>query len=116
MPANMLHVERTDSTKELAEIYSVADVFVNPSYEDNFPTVNIEALACGTPVVTYNTGGSPEAISPSCGIVTEQGNVDELKTAICSLQETGRRYSTDVSVYNKNVVFAEYVGLYVSLA
>lgn len=116
LPANMLHVERTDSTKELAEIYSAADVFVNPSYEDNFPTVNIEALACGTPVVTYNTGGSPEAISPSCGIVTEQGNVDELKTAIYSLQETGRRYSTDVSVYNKNVVFAEYVGLYVSLA
>ena len=116
LPANMLHIKRTDSTKELAEIYSAADVFVNPSYEDNFPTVNIEALACGTPVVTYNTGGSPEAISPLCGIVTEQGNVDELKTAIYSLQETGRRYSTDVSVYNKNVVFAEYVELYVSLA
>lgn len=62
-------IPSTQNQKELAEIYSAADVFVfvNPILEDNFPTVNIEALACGTPVVTFQTGGSPEAVDSSCG-------------------------------------------------
>ena len=62
LPKNIIGIERTESIEELAEYYSLAKVFVNPTYQDNFPTTNIEALACGTPVVTYNTGGSPEAI------------------------------------------------------
>ena len=48
--------------KELAEIYTSADVFVNPTYEDNYPTVNLEARACGTKVITYNTGGCSETL------------------------------------------------------
>lgn len=48
---------RTESAAQLAAIYSAADAFFNPTVEDNFPTVNLEAEACGTPVVTYDTGG-----------------------------------------------------------
>ena len=77
LPKNIIGIERTESIEELAEYYSLAKVFVNPTYQDNFPTTNIEALACGTPVVTYNTGGSPEAIDKETGIVVEKGNVDE---------------------------------------
>jgi glycosyltransferase involved in cell wall biosynthesis len=70
LPDNILGIERTESVEGLAEIYSAGDVFLNPTYEDNFPTTNLEALACGTPVITYETGGSPEAIDESTGIGT----------------------------------------------
>ena len=62
IPNSLKGIRRTSSTAELAALYSLADVFFNPTYEDNFPTTNIEALACGTPVVTYDTGGSPESL------------------------------------------------------
>lgn len=62
IPNNIIGIERTNGQKELAEIYTTADVFVNPTYEDTYPTVNLEAQACGTPVITYRTGGSPESV------------------------------------------------------
>lgn len=60
LPKKILGIKRTNSAKELAAIYTAADVFVNPTYEDNYPTVNLEAQACGTPVITYDTGGCKE--------------------------------------------------------
>jgi len=75
-------IPRTDSQLELAKLYSIADVFVNPTREDTFPTVNIEALACGTPIITFDTGGSSEIIDDSCGIVIEVDNINKLKEAI----------------------------------
>lgn len=67
LPTDMISITRTESLKELAEIYSSSFVYFNPTYEDNFPTTNLEALACGVPVVTYDTGGSPEALeNKSC--------------------------------------------------
>ena len=72
LPSNMIGVTRTNNIQELAEYYAVADVFVNPTLEDTFPTTNIEALACGTPIITYNTGGSPEIIDEKCGIIIEK--------------------------------------------
>lgn len=68
LPPHIISIHRTANQQELAEIYSVADYFVNPTREDNFPTVNIEALACGTPVITFETGGSPESLTDNCGI------------------------------------------------
>ena len=62
LPNNVIGLTRTDSPRELAGIYSTADVFFNPTVEDNYPTVNLEAEACGTPVVTYDTGGCRETI------------------------------------------------------
>ena len=62
LPEGMIGVEHTESLDELVKLYSSADVFVNTTYEDNFPTTNLEALACGTPVITYRTGGSVEGL------------------------------------------------------
>ena len=64
LPAGVIGLGRTSDAKELAAIYTAADVFVNPTYEDNYPTTNLEAQACGTPAVTYDTGGSPESVPP----------------------------------------------------
>lgn len=72
LPDNIISVHRTANQKELAEIYTAADVFVNPTREDTFPTVNIEALACGVPVVTFDTGGSAEILDKTCGRVIEK--------------------------------------------
>lgn len=62
LPKNILSIHRTNNQQELAEIYTTADVFLNLTYEDNYPTVNLEAQACGTPVLTYRTGGSVESV------------------------------------------------------
>ncbi len=76
LPSNIIGITRTQNTKELAEIYTAADVFFNPTYEDNYPTVNLEAQACGTPVITYFTGGSPESVPyNNC---CKQGLLDEV--------------------------------------
>ncbi|AMC92903.1 hypothetical protein AOC36_02555 [Erysipelothrix larvae] len=69
LPPHVIGISRTSSMEELAKLYSRANVFVNPTLEDNFPTTNLESLACGTPVITFDTGGSPEAIDGSTGVV-----------------------------------------------
>ena len=68
LPSSVIGIKRTNNVKELAEIYTAADVLFNPTYEDNYPTVNLEAQACGTPVITYPTGGSVESV-PSENVV-----------------------------------------------
>lgn len=82
---NGIVIERTNDTRELAKIYSAADVFINPTLEDTFPTTNLESLACGTPVITYQTGGSPESIITYTGIVVEKGNEKEFIHAILDI-------------------------------
>lgn len=116
---NMVPICRTQDQCELAMIYSLADVFVNPTYADMFPTVNLEALACGTPVITYKTGGSPEAVDENTGMVIPQGNVDALAKAIIQLKdkplsrEACRQRA--VEVFDKDRCFEEYVRLYKQL-
>lgn len=82
LPKNIKGIQRTNSPQELAAIYTAADVFVNPTYEDNYPTVNLEAQACGTRVITYNAGGCAETLyTPNSNTVT-CGNINELKRKI----------------------------------
>ena len=69
LPKDIVSIMRTENVKELVQIYSSAFVFFNPTHEDNFPTTNLEAQACGTPVITYDTGGSSEAICNKNNVV-----------------------------------------------
>lgn len=89
LPQNILSVHRTANTAELVGFYSGCDVFVNPTRGDTFPSVNMEALACGLPVVTFNTGGSPEIISPESGIVVAQEDINGLLQAVTDVCEAG---------------------------
>lgn len=82
LPQNVIGIMRTDSQQELAQWYTTADVFVNPTHEDNFPTVNLEAQACGTLVITYDSGGSAECVDKNCGIITNEKTAYEFKKAI----------------------------------
>ena len=116
LPDGVRGIERTQSVVELANLYSEADVFVNPTYSDNFPTTNLEALACGTPVITYNTGGSPEAIDEMTGRVVNQGDINALAQSIHNLKE----HPIDKEVCRKRVedhfdkerCFMDYITLY----
>jgi len=115
LPQSIIGVTRTNNVKELAELYSAADVFVNPTLEDNFPTVNLEALACGTPVITFNTGGSPEALDDACGIGVDKGNVDELVAAIINISNHGilqQSCISRVNKFDKQAKFMAYIDLY----
>jgi len=88
-------ISRTESIADLASLYRGAGVFVNPTYVDNFPTTNLEALACGTPVVTYNTGGSPEAIDSETGRVVQKGDITGLKGSIIELLNKDRQIMSE---------------------
>lgn len=88
LPDNIISIHRTHDQKELAKIYSAADVFVNPTREENYPTVNMESLSCGTPVLTFRTGGSPEIIDASCGSVVEKDDVDAMEKEIIRICES----------------------------
>lgn len=82
IPQGIIGIRRTQNMQELVELYSNSNVLINPTYADTFPTVNLEALACGTPVITYKTGGSPEAVNDETGVVVEQGDVKGMAAAI----------------------------------
>ena len=117
LPENIIGITRTNDIKELVEIYSAADVFVNPTLEDNFPTTNLEALACGTPVITFNTGGSVESIDDSCGVVVEKGDIDELIKAINIIKRNtpDKDYCINkAKKFDKNDRFNEYIELYIN--
>ena len=118
LPSSILGIERTESIEELAQLYNLADVFVNPTYEDNFPTTNLEALACGTPVITYNTGGSPEAIDENTGYVVEKGDIGGLIEKIELISKQGKRFYQSKCreraerLYNKDDRYNDYIELY----
>lgn len=82
LPKNIISIHRTANRQELAQIYTAADVFVNPTREEVLGLVNLEALACGTPVVTFATGGSPECVDEGSGVVVAQNDVDAMEREI----------------------------------
>ena len=115
LPEKILGIPRTGKPSELAQWYTLADIYVNPTYEDNFPTTNLEALACGTPVLTFDTGGSPESIDASCGKVVPKGDVDALLAAVLDMEESPILKESCIlksMQYDKEERFREYIKLY----
>ena len=118
LPHNIIGIGRTDNIHQLAELYSAADAFINPTWQDNYPTVNMEAIACGTPVVTYRTGGSVETITTDTGFIVEQGNIKGLLEAARRIGQLGKAYYQSscrayaVKHFNKKERYADYLHLY----
>ena len=119
LPEGITGVTRTSSVQELASLYSKARIFVNPTYADSFPTVNMEALACGTPVITYKTGGSPEIVDSKTGAVVKQGDIFSIANIITYMK--GHPLSANdcreraERLYNKDERFMDYIKLYEEL-
>lgn len=119
-----LLLSRMSKFDELLEIYSTADIMINLTYQNTFPTVNIEALACGCPVLTYNTGGSVESLGKYTGVVVETGNVDYVVQALNQIKKKKIKLSTracikqskyfkqDNMVYAYRALYQEKTGIF----
>lgn len=117
----LISIRRIGDVGELTSLYTLADVYCNLTWEDNFPTTNLEAMACGTPVVAYRTGGCPEAITSETGIVVDRGDVEGMARAIRAIVDDGAdRYERACrqhieANYDQKQRFAEYLHLYESM-
>lgn len=119
LPHNVIAIPKTSNQEELIEIYSTADVFVNPTREEVFGMVNIEALACGTPVIMFDTGGAPEGIDESCGVVVKTKTAEALAKEIVRVC-TEKPFCSDSCVerakkFDESICYQKYVELYHSL-
>lgn len=116
LPDGVILLNKKGTPEELAKVYSAADLFVNPTREEVLGLVNLEALACGTPVVTFRSGGSPECVDPSCGEVVGRDDLAALEKAIRRIV-SDRPYSADACrkramLFDRNDVYRRYVELY----
>ena len=116
LPEGIISIHRTSNQKELAELYTAADVFFIPTREDNFPTVNMESLACGTPVLTFNTGGSPEMVDEATGVVLMNEDIASVEQAVISMCESGK-YTKEACTerakqYDSGLKYNEYLSLF----
>lgn len=116
LPEGILSIHRTQNQTELAEIYTAADLFVNPTREEVFGLVNVEALACGTPGVTFATGGSPECYDKTCGSVVPEDDIDAMEQEIRRICKEKPYSAEDCIEYAKTfdmrTKYEEYIELY----
>lgn len=121
LPSGIIGLERTESVEQLAELYSVADVLVNPTYQDTLPTVNIESIACGTPVITYRTGGSADVINEETGCVISVGDKEAMVKAVEKIRVRGKNTYAEscrnraLTLFRKEDRFSQYIELYEEL-
>ena len=116
LPDNIISIHRTQDQYELAAIYTAADLFLNPTRAENYPTVNMESIACGTSVLTFNTGGSPEIIDEKTGTVVPCDDIDKFEKEIIRIRET-HRFShsecvTRAKRFDMNDIYLKYLELY----
>lgn len=118
LPSNIIGITRTNNVKELAEIYTSSDIFINPTLEDNFPTVNLEAISCGLPLITYNTGGSIESINNDIGAIVNQNDIDGIIDNLNRLLNRKNIKNKCIKFsknYDKFAKYTEYINLYNSI-
>ena len=116
LPKGIVGIGRTENARELAAWYSAADVFVNPSLEDTFPTTQIEAIACGTPVVCYDAGGCAESLDDSCGVVVPKGDFPALADAVLSAVGLKRENCVRrAKLFDQRERFGDYLKLYLRM-
>ena len=120
LPSRVITLPRTADRAELAALYSAADLFVNPTREDTFPTVNLEALACGTPVLTFRACGSPECADDASGATVKTDDIDAFEREVRRICEeapyTKEACLARASQFDKYARYREYVALYEEVA
>ena len=115
LPSNIIGIKRTENQDELVKLYSAADLFVNPSLEESFSMVTVEALACGTPVIALNTSAVKELVREGNGIVLSGHETEDYLAAIREVENlrlTRQQVADTALPYEKNRVLKQIVALY----
>jgi len=119
LPSGIISISKTKDQEELAMIYSCADLYLNLTFEDTYPSTNLESIACGTQVVTYKTGGSPESVNEEGGYVVKQGDItaiknliDDMKNGILPRVSKKNLVAIAQKNFNKDHNFNQYLKLY----
>ena len=115
LPDGIIGFEHTRNVEQLVDIYNQAHLFLNLTYDDTFPTTNLESLACGTSLLTYRTGGSPQAITEATGYIVEQGDLERVRDIIMSHEKTPATIDACIDrsrLYDRNTTYLQYVELY----
>lgn len=121
LPENIISIKKTDSVAELVKYYNLADVFLTFSLEETFGKVSAEALACGTPVVCYNSTANPELVGDRCGKVVEKNDFDGIVEAIREIKSNGKAYYSEHCIayahenFDKDKNIEKYIELYKKL-
>lgn len=121
LPHQMIGIERTESIKELASLYSHATIVLNLSYQESFGMSTAESFACGTPVIVYNATASPELVTQDTGIVVELKNLQQVIAAIEIMSAKGKDYYSKscrklaIDKYNRDDRYNDYFQLYTRL-
>ena len=115
LPENIIGIERTNNVKELAEIYTAADVFVNPSRQETMGLVSVEAMACGTPIVVSNLTAVPEVVTPYGGLILEELSAEAIKSGIDSVRNMLLYPRKNAQEYEKSLKYLNYLELYNSV-
>lgn len=117
VPPNILGLPRTNNVKDLVEVYTAADYFINPSIEETMGLVTVEAIACGTPVIVSNYTAVPEMINKDTGFVVKEYNVDEFYNAInLNLTFKTENLLEWAQNYEINQQYDKYIKLYETIA
>lgn len=113
IPPNVLGLLRTADRTELAQWYTAADVFVNPTYEETFGLTTVEAQACGTPAVVYATDGCPETLLTEDSVLVAQGDREALVRAVREVAQRGVCVDDHAADrLDKNRAYEKYIQLY----
>ena len=111
LPESILHIRRTQDVNEMVELYNTADIYLNLTYCDTYPTVNLEAASCGTPVITYAVGGSTESAEMFGGISVRRGDVEAVAHAVRESERLKVVIPADYDLDKKRAI-KESIGLY----
>ena len=120
LPSNILHIPATNDIKELCELYTAADVFVNPTLQETQGLTTIEAFACGTPAIVFNSGGAAECVDDTCGIIVEKNNYEQLRDSILRVQNGEVKFDSQSCInvaqkYDTKKLYYEFIKLYESI-
>ncbi len=114
LPSSIIGIKRTNNQKELSALYSQSEFFINPTLEDNYPTVNIEAVACGTPIIAFNTGGCKEIADLGCGIITNEKNAKSIYDCLVKYEKKDFTFNCEQKrdLFEQKRNFREYLKLF----
>lgn len=119
LPSNIISLHRTHNQKELVEIYSACDLFLNPTRDENYPTVHMEALACGLPILTFDVGGCKEMLNEKCGDYVRMNDIDSMYEKIIYIAKNKPYKKKDCIEqslnFNQELKYQEYLELYKTL-